>query len=84
MYAFGPLPQPLKELDNLLASEKLSQFNVCAKFREQFGTVSPQKYMNRSNTLGEDRFWVFFLFHFRFSLKREISCSKSIDWERPT
>ena len=52
MYALVPLLQPLKEFDNLLASEKLCQLNFCAKFREQFGTISPQKYMHWSNTLG--------------------------------
>ena len=34
MYALGPLPQPVKESDNLLASEKLCQLNFCVKFRE--------------------------------------------------
>ena len=46
MYALRPLPQSLQEFDNLLASEKLCQLNFCVKFREQFGTMSPQKYMH--------------------------------------
>ena len=46
MYALEPLPQSLKEFDNLLASVKLCQLNFCVKFREQFGTISPQKYMH--------------------------------------
>ena len=70
--ALGPLPQPLKEFDNLLASEKLCQLNFCVKFREQFGTISPQKYMHWSNTLGEDLFWAFLMLQVRLSLKREI------------
>ena len=79
MYALGPLPQPLNEFDNLLAREKLCQLNYCVKFREQFGTISPQKYLHWSNTLGEDRFWAFLMLQFRLSLKREIFCSKFVD-----
>ena len=79
MYALEPLPQPEKEFDNLLASEKLCQLNFCVKFREQCGTIPPQKYMHWSNTLGEYRFWEFFMLQFRLSLKREIFCSKSVD-----
>ena len=79
MYALGSLPQPVKESDNLLASEKLCQLNFCVKFREQFGTISPQKYMHWSNTLGEDRFSAFFMLQFKLSFKREIFCSKSVD-----
>ena len=52
MYALGPLPQPLKEFDNLLASENLCQLNFCVKFRKQFGTISPQKYSWRRWILG--------------------------------
>ena len=33
MYALGPLSQSLKEFDNLLASEKLSQLNFCVNFK---------------------------------------------------
>ena len=72
MYALGPLPQPLKEFDTLLASEKLCQLKFCVKFREQSGTISPQQYMHWSNTLGEYRFWAFLMLQFRLSLKREI------------
>ena len=79
MYALGPLPQPLKESDNLLASEKLCQLKFCVKFREQFGTISPQKWMHWSNTLGVDRFWAFFMLQFSLSLQREFFCSKSVD-----
>ena len=79
MYALGPLPQPVKEFDNLIASEKLCQLNFCVKFREQFGTISPQNYMHSSNTLGEDRFWALLMLQFRLSLKWEIFCSKSVD-----
>ena len=79
MYALEPLPQPLKEFDNLLASEKLCQLKFCVKFREQFGTISPQKYMYWSNTLGVDRFWAFFMLQFSLSLQGEIFCSKSVD-----
>ena len=32
MYALEPLPQSLKEFDNLLPSEKLCQLNFCVKF----------------------------------------------------
>ena len=79
MYALGPLPQSLKEFNNLLASEKLFQLNFCVKFRKQFGTIPLQKYMHWSNTLGEDRFWAFVMLQFSFSLKREMFCSKSVD-----
>ena len=79
MYALGPLPQPLKECDTLLVSEKLCQLKFCGKFREQFRTISPQKYMHWSNTLREDRFSAFFMLQFRLSLEREIFCSKSVD-----
>ena len=34
MYAFRPLPQSLKEFNNLLAGEQLCQLNFCVKFRE--------------------------------------------------
>ena len=79
MYALEPLPQPLKEFDNLLAGEKLYQLKFCVKFREQFGTIPPQKYMHWSNALEEDRFWAFLMLQFSFSLKRESFCSKSVD-----
>ena len=79
MYALGPLPQPLKDFDNLLASEKLFQLTFCVKFRKQFGTIPLQKYMHWSNTLGEDRFLVFVMLQFSLSLKRDNFCSKSID-----
>ena len=48
---FEPILNVFFKFDNLLASEKLYQLNFCAQFREQFGNISPQTYMHRTNTL---------------------------------